>query len=348
MLHCPFNFKRGAILMPKKDEDNFDLFAGYKHETYNHFRMIDRGKKEIVIRKGKEVVRTVLERVNVDFEDIKKIDLDNVGVVMPSPSKGYYTQIQNYFIDFWSGILGPGASMAYMKLQRHCYGSKNFCFKDIEIMSSQLGMSRKTFNAHLEKLEKYGFVIRFWREDNEDDCRETSPLFIVRETVPMVPQEIIDNEFSKELIMEHDKEIARLRAMTIATGKDSVDHVAEIISKGVLIEEKPKTTSKTYEQVHEKVCSQLNDKQLEINDNIHSNIIKYISKPSYETFLSKAIFLYDEATRILNVLCYGDYSYDYVSSSERYHTVITEVMNKDLYIDTLITFKTIEKYLEEA
>ena len=42
-------------------------------------------------------------------------------------SKNGFVMINNNFLNYWSGIIGPGPSVLYMDLLSYCYGKKNIC-----------------------------------------------------------------------------------------------------------------------------------------------------------------------------------------------------------------------------
>ena len=40
--------------------------------------------------------------------------------------KTFFVMISNNFLDYWSGIIGPGPSILYMDLLSYCYGKKTW------------------------------------------------------------------------------------------------------------------------------------------------------------------------------------------------------------------------------
>lgn len=331
--------------MPKKNTEDFDIYKGYRSGQYRHFRMVDSGKRETVIRKGRPIIRKVLEKAEIPFEEIKKINLDNIGVIMPTPSSGHYTQLQNYLIDYWVGVIGSGAYTVYTKLLRHCYGDKNFCYVDIEIMCKQLGMTRPTFNNHIDKLEMHGFIIKFWREDKENNNRESSPFFLVRKTVPKIPEDILNVFFDEDMIAEHDKTLAELSDMTIA-GREKVDYLGELIEGKELISE-GKSNPNAECVTNQALLETMTERQIGVNNRIHDYLKAVIAKPSYETFLMNTVFVYSEEIGLLTVVCGSDYSYDYISGTEKYSSTIMDVLHKQMFVDARLAFTTITKYLNK-
>jgi len=74
--------------------------------------------------------------------------------------------VPHYFWEKWVPVLGPVASMLYMRLRQYCYynpetGEKReHCWPKQETLGKEIGVSRCTIMRTLPVLEKHGFIKR--------------------------------------------------------------------------------------------------------------------------------------------------------------------------------------------
>lgn len=105
------------------------------------------------------------------------------------------TVVPEYFWRAWVPVLGPVASMLYMRLRQYCYWnpstgeSRVECWPKQSTLAREIGVKdRKTVRAALVLLESHGFIERMssYRLDAEGRPHQSSDHFLVYFEVPLV------------------------------------------------------------------------------------------------------------------------------------------------------------------
>lgn len=289
-------------------KDKKDLYLNYNDKQYAHIRYEPTGEYERQsFARAKSGYRDVpiMKQVEVDFEEVKNLRLDAMSPNIPLGKQSDFTLLANYLIDFWGAILGDSAISAYMHLLRHCYGEdKDYCYPDIELIAMKMGKKRKAVKEYFETLEEYGFIAIFHRKDILNSNSDVSPLFKVRRYVPILTKELYE-QLPDRLKESHDEIMEELAGITFA---NEIPKTKEIISGAIekgqvfnLQEIEEKTKKAMEDGVSTSIIlSKVDDKSRMINTKFHEYIAEQVSKPSYETWFSGAILVYesDELTFI--------------------------------------------------
>lgn len=289
---------------------NEDMYAGYNHKRYTHFRNVPTGEKEIQsVRTAKSKARPkpILEKVKVSFEEVKNLTLEDKKKGTFSNYQTF-TLVDNYLIDFWGAILGDSVVSTYLHLRRHAYNEKDFCYIDMNLIADKMKKDRKTIKGYLNKLEEKGFIAVFYRLDNENNNREVSPLFKLRVTVPILSQEEYES-LSPKLRKLHDEYIDRFSLTEIETaseapnGKTTKSLINQLVEKGeVLQSKKAKEKAKKLSEagkVESYILSTMTEKQLNFNNSMKIAFSEIVSKPSYDTWIKDSIFISNPQDRIM-------------------------------------------------
>lgn len=302
--------------------ENKDMYAGYNHKRYAHYRNIATGEHESQLVKSAKIgqrLKPIMKKVKVPFEEVKKLRLDSedYGSVVPALDTEDFTIVSNYLVDFWGAIMGDSAISTYLHLKRHAYGKKDYCYIDIDLIALKMSRSRNTVKGYLETLEQHGFIATFLRKDVEDNNRDVSPLFKIRRYVPLITKEMYESLHPK-LQKLHDEFLEELNGVGFNTKLFKTDEVIdEIVSEGEVInnkEVKDKIEQVAREgQLEEYILQKLEIEQRDVNDRFHDAIAKKVSKPSYETWFKKSIFVMENEFNSV-VLAPNEFARDWIEN----------------------------------
>lgn len=318
-----------------------DIYEGYKKERYIHYRLLFTGEHEIVPSKRIvnnepsiiNVRKPILEKQKISFEDIKELSLDDYGQDVRTCAEDF-TLIHNYLFDYWGAIMGTDAVSIYQHLKRYCYGKRDYCFPDMEMIQLKMKKgSRNTIIKGMNVLEDYGFITKIYRKDKERNNADASPFFKIRKYVPLLSQDLI-NLLPEKLRNEHDKFMAQANGIVLS---EHVTSKAEYLEKLMSTAEVMKSKSQIDKEkalirkgkVYEYIVSTLNDEQLEVWHSLLHDLSEILSKPSFETWFSKTIILYSDST--ITVVCQNEFSRDWIN--ERYKNIISDIVRNKYQVD---------------
>lgn len=332
-----------------------DLYASYDSGKYAHYRRIHTGKyerQEVKTAKAKERLTPIFKKVKVPFKEVKELRLDRTSPAVPLGDTEDFTIMSNYLIDFWGAVMGDSAVSAYMHLRRYCYGKKDYCYPDIDLIAAKMNRTPKTVGGYLNTLEEYGFIARFYRADITDSNRDVSPLFKIRRYVPMITKEMYE-ELPKKLKKEHDKFMESLEGISFANNIVGTDKQLEtIIEKGEVfnnkeIQEKIELIIQQG-QLEEYVVHTLTDEAREANLLFHEHIKKKLSKPSYETWFKNSVLIAEEQEEpSVTILISSEFNLAWVE--ERYNDMIKNILETELMLDFVeIKYVLITDYVRKT
>lgn len=169
---------------------------------YRFYRQVPTDKKIETKRRdknGNPIKITVNQKEYYSIEDIEQLDLGEYSKLLPFMN-GHKTIIHNYFIKFWAPVLDPkqrsGGNIAflYITLLSYCYGDKDYVWVSISTLAETINASEETVRKYLKILEEEGFIIRFWREkENDEEKTEQGSLLIkVRRSIPFLTKEKLE------------------------------------------------------------------------------------------------------------------------------------------------------------
>lgn len=332
-----------------------DFYESYNADRYVHYRSVPTGEYEVIPskRNGKiiSVRKPILEKKEISFDEIKSLNLDNYGQdVRTCPED--FSFVHNYLYDYWGAILGTDAIAAYLHLKRYCYGKKDYCFPDMEIIQAKMKKgSRNTVINAMEILEEYGFITKILRYDKERNNAHSSPFFKVRRYIPLLSEELIQ-QLPEKLRKEHDEFIASTNGIVLENHTNSEVIINQLLQKAKSMKSHQLTNKqeelKRQGKLFEYILSTLSSKEHENWIQVLREISTKISKPSFDTWFSQSIILLNVETAHLSVICPNLFARDWIQ--DRYKDIIKEViheMNDNILVEDLVmSCQTYEEYVK--
>ncbi|KEK23965.1 DnaA N-terminal domain-containing protein [Bacillus gaemokensis] len=279
--------------------DKKDYYKDYNHEKYAHFRLVKVGgfdAQDVESEKGKRKrFNPRTEKRIIPFEEIKSLKLDEYGTLCPQLDTEDYIVIGNYLLDFWGAVLGSDAVLLYQHLKRYAFGKKDFCFPDLEMIGLKMGKSPNTVKKYLSILEDNHFIAKFNRYDVTDNNREVSPFFKIRRYVPLLTQDMV-NELPPKLQELHEKFMDEYSGLSLTNELTEQTAVVNEMTIGKEIiankhQRKKIQAILNEEDNYQYIIKNLDDDSRYSTEFFHDELIKHISKPSYETWIEKLLFI---------------------------------------------------------
>lgn len=193
-------------------------------EKKKYYRLIKTDRTETYTRHGKPVSKPVFEKIYYSAEQVEKLSLET-GDLLPD-LQGHKTIIPNYFLDFWTPILGLNVAFTYIRYVRQVYSENQLLKIPLYKMAQMMGISIPTLRNHLDKLEEYGFICRFYEDI---DLNQTEVTIKVRKTIPLISGELL-NSLPKMIQKEHSNYI-KFVLKTQSTEYQEVPSINEILEK---------------------------------------------------------------------------------------------------------------------
>lgn len=302
--------RRGSVNMKNLygTEKHNDIYDGYDHKRYIHFRNVPTGEFETtyVKRNGKEIPvrKEIYERKEIKFDNIKKINLDNFGVDVRTHGE-HFTMIHNYLMDFWIPIIGKNAALVYIAVKRYCFGLKDFCYPDMETISQSLDLSRPTLNKAMDVLEEHGFIVKIFRYDKEANNSETTPLIKIRRFVPLLTEDLIDL-LPHRVKENHNKFLATLNGVYLDE-KIKTQEMYDILlddSKSINNRKKNELIQNLKKEglLRESIIASLTPKELQEWEKVSEIIKGKIAKPSYDVWFKNSIIKIDSENKRVTLI----------------------------------------------
>lgn len=158
-----------------------------------------------------------LERLYFEEDVIRQLSLDKFSQNLPYRD-GELTIIHNYIFDYWGYFLKAEGLALYGHLKRYCYGDKDYCWPNLDLIGQKMRMSRNTVKTYIDLLESYSFIIKFNVQNADKDNNNESPLFKIRKKVPLLSQELIE-QLPRTLQEDHERYLQKL----MATSENQID-----------------------------------------------------------------------------------------------------------------------------
>jgi hypothetical protein len=119
---------------------------------------------------------------------------EEIGDVEGEVSKNGFVMINNNFLDYWSGIIGPGPSVLYMDLLSYCYGKKTHAWPSVRTLAEDLGITKNSVRKYRKVLIKFGLIKKMYKRRLPDGNYQTNIYEIVRsEDLPYPEQNREEN-----------------------------------------------------------------------------------------------------------------------------------------------------------
>ncbi|MDC3424378.1 helix-turn-helix domain-containing protein [Aquibacillus sp. 3ASR75-11] len=314
-----------------------------EHTKYRYFRFVPTDVVSEVERKTRRKHGVKEETVKVkqhkkeyySEESIANFQLESHTKLLPDMN-GNKTIINNYLLRFWGPTFDPkcGGNVAYtyIILLSYCW-DKDYTWISLDTIAKQITSSKQTVRKYLDILEKSGFIIRFWREQEDDERLQGTILIKVRQTLPFLSREQY-NQLPKSLRKEHDRFLRRIKKESQFEFDLSHNYAdvyeqlrAEVIDvkkpTGVLKEEIERMDE--YQEEYENAKMKMSHKEEEQWNSILERIETKISKPSFDTWFKKTVAYKDKENHWLICLP-NQFAYEWVEN--RYEPLIKEVMEE--------------------
>ena len=109
-------------------------------------------------------------------------------------SKNGFVMINNNFLNYWSGIIGPGPSVLYMDLLSYCYGKKTYAWPSVETLAKDLGIAKNSVRKYREVLIKFGLIKKMYKRILPDGNHQTNVYEMVRSEDLLCPEQNNEEE----------------------------------------------------------------------------------------------------------------------------------------------------------
>jgi hypothetical protein len=285
-----------------------------------------------------------LERIYFKEDDVRKFSLDKHGQNIPYVD-GHITIINNYMFDYWGHFLSAEGIALFGHLKRYCYGDKDFCWPNLELISNKMNKSRNTVKKFLSILEHYGFVYHFNVQNANMNNTDESPIFKVRKKVPLLSKELFD-QLPQVLQIDHERYIQKLlitceQELELDPNVDYGELYNELIEKGS-VHRKPKQLSLFEIEKQANIKKQLIRQQMSEEDKQHwtaflEEIQKKLSKPSFVNWFSTTFAI--KKDRIYTIYTPNEFVSEWITN--RYLMLVTDTLKtidndfSEIHIDTV-------------
>ena len=323
----------GCILKHKK----------YKDEEFEHFR-------EMISEKTKRK-----EKIVIPFKEIESLNLNNNGVNIPF-SRTNVVNVERYMLWYWCPIIGSDAIMLFIHLWEYCDQNEgvDICYPKLEELKDKLGISRPKLNRLTTILDENNFLIKFQRLNKLDNNSQTSPIFKLRSTVPMLSEEQIQ-KLSPKLKEKHDEYLEKFGNGDIKIDRFNHDFsltLQKLEKNGdILVSKKARERIKRLIE-QEKAISYLMgyiepERVLDAEKIKIISVTRYMSKPVFEAFFKNAVF----------IQCHYPYDIDVVMDDIEYNRYqelgkhgkslenLNKAINEYLGMEVNLKIHKIEQYI---
>ncbi|WP_025731393.1 helix-turn-helix domain-containing protein [Heyndrickxia ginsengihumi] len=267
----------------------------YKEEEFIHF-----------IRKSKED-KSKTEMYEIPFSEIEGVDLNRRGVSIPY-TRNNVINLERYLLWYWSPIIGGNAIILYLHLWEYCNQDEkvDICYPKLSELAMKMGVrDTRTIVSLLNKLQDNNFLVWAYRLNKENNNREDSPVFKLRETIPLLSKEQYE-KLPMKLKKKHDQYMEKFASNTMMERftYDSRDTIDDLMKKSDIII--TKKSRKEIDEVLKKqdeeafILENLPDSlkgTLKSSDEIYEGLQKAgFSKPASEIYYPNLLSVYDSNT----------------------------------------------------
>ncbi|WP_336788394.1 DnaA N-terminal domain-containing protein [Paenibacillus sp. MMO-177] len=291
-----------------------------------------------------------VEQIIFKEDDVQKFSLDKHGQNIPYVD-GHLTIINNYMFDYWSHFLSAEGIALFGHLKRYCYGEKDYCWPNLELISLKMNKSRNTVKKFLAILETYGFVYQFQVKNKSNYNNNESALFKVRKKVPFLSKALYE-QLPPILQADHDRYLQQLvdtcerDDLELDFDVDYNELYSDLIEKGDVqaIKNKPKQMSlfeiEKQQLIHKQlVLKEQTEEDIQVWATCLRSLEEKLSKPTYDTWF-KNTFAIKRGT-IYTIYTPSDFVTNWLK--DRYLSVIGDVLRNidptmtNIIIETLQT-----------
>ncbi|MGU3473096.1 DnaA N-terminal domain-containing protein [Paenibacillus sp. D51F] len=286
-------------------------------------------KSRVVRGKQQTYFEEELERLYFEEDVIRKLSLDKFSQNLPYRD-GDLTIIHNYIFDYWGYFLQAEGLALYGHLKRYCYGDKDYCWPNLDLIAAKMRMTRNTVKKYIDLLESYSFIIKFNVQNADKDNNNESPLFKVRKKVPLLSQELIE-QLPRVLQKDHEAYLQKL----MATSENQIDLDPAIdynefrtgVEEQGRVHRKPKQMSLFEAEKQTGIKRKiLQDEQTEEDVGRWTSFLEHVSsklaKNTFETWFKETFAI--KRSGILTIYAPNSFVKDWLDS--RYKSLIMETL----------------------
>jgi Helix-turn-helix domain len=324
----------------------------YKKDEYIHFIYEKTGEYQKV--KGKnnsERMQPKYNQIEIPFNKIESLNLNNRGESVPYSHKNVIN-FSRYMAWYWCPIIGADACMLYMHLTEYC-DDTDICYPKIDELADKMKRSKPTVNKNLDILEENNFIIIIHRLNKLANNKETSPIFKLRHTIPLLSKEQYFM-LSKKLQKKHDEFMEKYGA-----GRQEFipyDHsqtLDELLMTGEKIISKSARSKidniLKNEQEKEYLLVKLSKYDTVKLEGFHQALMQAgFSKPSFDLFFRESISVYIREERSVHIIVKDESTKDYLKQ-EHAKTYALKILKavESLYEENIkdVSYYTIRDYI---
>lgn len=286
---------------------------GYKEDEFIHFirKESQDNKIKVIKEDGKKYELPSKDMYEIPFSDIESVNL-NVRGTSVTFSRNNVVNLERYMLWYWSPIIGGNAIILYLHLWEYCNQDDgvNICYPKLSELAMKLGIKdTRTIVRLLNKLQENNFLIWAYRLNKMNNHKEDSPVYKLRETVPLLSKEQVE-KLSPKLKKKHEKYMEKfskpehLERFTY----DYSETLENLTEKSDMI-----VSSKTRKMIDQALEQQKdNEMLLKIipensifvhTEQFHEELEKVgVAKPSREFYYMDVSVVYEKTTDIVYVL----------------------------------------------
>lgn len=192
----------------------------YKADEFTHFIQKRVRTRKIRNKDGVDKIIPEYERYEIPFEEIVKLDLNGSSKSIPYTIQNV-VNLERYMLWYWSPIIGGECVILYLHLWEYCNKEENIdiCYPKIDELCDKMKMSRPTLLNKIKILEENNFLIQIQRINKKYNKRQTSPLFKLRQTVPLLTVDQY-NGLPEKIKSKHDEYMNKFAKGQIIQMKD--------------------------------------------------------------------------------------------------------------------------------
>lgn len=286
---------------------------------------------------GSKVELTLNQKEYYSQKDIASFNLESYSKLIPDHD-GYKVITSTYFVRFWGPVFdykpkekgkivrrsGGIIAYTYIILKSYCWG-KDYCWISLKTLADNLTVSKNAARGYLEELEKEGFIIRFWREsENNGQVEEESMLIKVRQTIPFLTKEKLDL-LPEKLKEEHDDFLKYIRLESEREFEDVYNYteVYEELRNKTLEVRLPEVKGKT---PYDLLIARTTDKDRKTWEVMKKRLKNYISEEVIKRWFEEGIALIREG--VLTIYLPSDWEKDHIEQNYKatLYTVMTDIL----------------------
>lgn len=325
----------------------------YIISDYIHFvRQKDGSNREVDSKGGSTRTHPNHEVIEVPFRDFLKIKLNTKGESIPFNSKNVIN-VSRYLFWYWTPLIGSDAVATYILLGEYCSETTDFCYPKLTELAGRLNRSTPTVKKAIKVLEENNFIIMVNRLMKRKNRRETSPVFRVRQTVPLLSREQYEMLPAK-LKKKHDEFMENnLSLETTEKNHNHNETLSELLSSGEVLITKRKEErmmmALMLSQKNETVCEMLTKEQLNVNNRIHdlmTNDDSEITKPSYDSFFFDSVFVRDFGKYSHITIVCSDSTKEMLGGHAGYFNQIGNVIEEILGVEPTVEIVSHDEFIE--